>query len=1638
MYKNQGLNKRIIGIMLIILVISMPFTLAQAEKKEVGKEETDGFLSTTVPENGEDFAKEGQFSDINIVVNRYEPTVLTSNVLEEQNVPVYAFLSATPTESTTLPRIQKITITEVKGNKSSSAGVRYVEPKVWTWQDIGFLELRLKKIEKEKKMPDKISLDLKARVEYEADVSSDLLSGRQTKILKETPITSLQDIIYDPDADILGGKGHAVVKSIGTNTARFRVYDSEGKFITETDAGLGRDSAPVSLVKGSTIPEDQLRIRLNRIIDESENSANIIIDKLNHTFVKGTQVLDWKVTEIVVDKEKNFNYIKLIKQGSGEYVFLSLKEAYPKEERNKIPSANYEKLRSDWGSYLIEAIKAGQKATAGFRTGGKSIVQRFAEGAEITKSTVNCPNIDEVKKICKLERILPGRVVISYPDPSLSEKNKCKIVEKTLILRNLDRRFLSEEILLPNSPDLTETIGTSFCEGGIVLEDIETNKAVEATFLSGFTRGVTETMFTLNIPIEKRAIKLSPKSLDKKINQTQELIDKLTKTITQLEKVVQTWTKICLATTAVFTIWNFLTYKADEKGTDPAKTFEESLKAGKLELKPGEGKFCNEKGGFRLLSKEGKIFYDSPARYKNTQQDTQANSGSKLSAFAVLETSKQPTATNDKGIQQGNPIFVQTKGLPQRYFVEGKDECRKIDNVVIYDETGSPYAFNLDSGRIEEFNGLNHDQLQHITPFTDEDGKKGLVIPIRSERQMQSSAVLAKQYKEWETLAGEAVKAYYLVYYENSHFEVYSGRGKIDKLSKERNDFYLTGYGKTGQEGNVYRELERNFVQRVSIAQKRGDSGLDFAGEKYKIDTNKELKPSGIKCEEVMSSEQCALLYNACDPVMCPASRCNLGGRYKVPNDNVIQTGLIGSFVLCAPNFIAAEGGNVVVPFCLSGILASLKNIRSKLQALKQCLITAKADDKAIGICDKLTSIYMCEIIWKEALTILSAKGGLLNFLFSFLPGESGGDLADYSSGRVEQVEKTVDFFTNSYATTIFASYRGKTTEQVGAEVCRSAIGGSFPNLGEFVNEISQPEDPPQFTAYFEEHDYSPSTGRSRYDVYYHIYAGTPRKSSPQQIINYYVFLRGKGLRDLPIAKGSLRAGEFADQTKDPIASRGYENICIDLNGKVQCGFEKVVSSSFGINQLANKYFAEGITEKITKASDCVSSQQSSLVNVGPVPVSGAGYVPQVSVERRCSFINPYKGLGQEKEDEWTSVGDCGTEKGSLGKCWIHKDLDRFPEVQSQVYKDSCEENQNAKLCQVYQKCRDGAVIEEFTIKSENLLLTRESVGSFGVRQCCTGRCEANYPELNDEIEKAILAFGPEKSKIARLLKQAAELKSPGFTEEHFNDLPEKLIEKNVIDEDKYYYLLALLHLQYNDDYKLALEPLTKLSKENGKEFVRKLSNTVATYLINKNVEVDKPISSNTKAIEVSGDVKKAVDKKDEFLKEAEKFLADMQKLTEALENYNNELGILSKQATAITAQIQVASTSESSQARTETTQPEATVEKQPRLIKYQYDNNLGYFGFTSNKWEFSYNGRLYLIDELSIIGSDFPAPFNNIITNLKNKDLEKGYEEIYRSHKSNLNPYTGIRLFYEEKPGVFTQFQDNEDLNSFLSKVKA
>ncbi len=438
---------------------------------------------------------------------------------------------------------------------------------------------------------------------------------------------------------------------------------------------------------------------------------------------------------------------------------------------------------------------------------------------------------------------------------------------------------------------------------------------------------------------------------------------------------------------------------------------------------------------------------------------------------------------------------------------------------------------------------------------------------------------------------------------------------------------------------------------------------------KYKIDNALKQTTGGLECLHVMGAQDCKWLFSACDPVMCPVSRFTYGGNHV---DNVVGSGIFGSIYL---------GLDLWQPFppeigiCVPGVLAGLKNIRSLAQGYQQCLLVKKEKGENVGICDTIFNIGICKVVWREAYTFFNIESGILGALFRKANAEvyGGGEYAFFYE-NIKKSGEFVSFFTNQYATTFFNAFRGSSTQEIGDSICEYAIYGKLPGGGNFIDQLTRPEGPPQFIAIMDEVPHA-DVGRQKtsdYSVFYHIYAG---ESYPQ--IRYYIYLHDIEEQISPatiaiaprfgfsgVSTGYLNRGDFiSDTVRLSDLPTGYDEVCVVINNVKKCGFGKV-SSDLGINLAQEKIVKDQIEKNDIKSEhECVpdSSLVSQFSGAGPLQVAtgvggeflGSG-LSSTGVVRKCSGDNP--GLGKD-EGRWEKVGTCGKDsKGrDLGTCWLDK-----------------------------------------------------------------------------------------------------------------------------------------------------------------------------------------------------------------------------------------------------------------------------------------------------------------------------------------------------------------------------------------------
>lgn len=493
---------------------------------------------------------------------------------------------------------------------------------------------------------------------------------------------------------------------------------------------------------------------------------------------------------------------------------------------------------------------------------------------------------------------------------------------------------------------------------------------------------------------------------------------------------------------------------------------------------------------------------------------------------------------------------------------------------------------------------------------------------------------------------------------ENNRIEFESGLG--DDLCQQVNL-------NTGQPLGTFPGLSetqaRSLIQRAQTAIQdaarqyaNGVKQVRILGEAFEVGPPSTGVP-GTKCQDFMSPQDCHLLFNVCDPVVCPNSRCDLGGTYPVAN--VVQTGIIGSALLCLPNI--REG--IAIPVCLTGIHAGIEAFTSILRNHRDCLQNHLETGELVGICDEIYSIYLCEFFWGQIAPFVNV---LIPKMIEIAYGQGvrgGGEYLTVNSAW-QNMEGTINYFTQSYAQNSFNAFQARSgvaadsvygtgvITEIGGQFCKNFVSAKAPNA---FKSLVEPDSPPQFHAWFDSKTLTSATvpATAQYKVFYHIFGGN------DQGVSYQVYLRNPptssffGISDrVQVASGFIPRGEYASQTRDFTAPEGYKELCVNINGDEECGF-KQVSTSFAVNYLRDGFVDDELQNtRITSENECVSGGRNPGALLQPNLQSGVEEIvsPEIynrGIVRICATQNPGTGTQAER---YVNVGHCGDPK--IG-CWL-------------------------------------------------------------------------------------------------------------------------------------------------------------------------------------------------------------------------------------------------------------------------------------------------------------------------------------------------------------------------------------------------
>lgn len=426
-----------------------------------------------------------------------------------------------------------------------------------------------------------------------------------------------------------------------------------------------------------------------------------------------------------------------------------------------------------------------------------------------------------------------------------------------------------------------------------------------------------------------------------------------------------------------------------------------------------------------------------------------------------------------------------------------------------------------------------------------------------------------------------------------------------------------------------------------------GNKFITVNGQRCEVGTPSTGQP-GTQCQDFMSPKDCNLMFNVCDPVVCPTSRCDFGGTYHVAN--VAQSGIVGSVLLCLPNIRE----KILIPVCLTGIQAGIDGFVSILRNHRDCLQESLDTGQVVGICDEIYSIYMCEFFWNQVAPLVNV---LIPKLFEVAYGQGVRGGGEYLTVQAawQNAQNSMNYFTQSYAANSIAAFQARSVEEVGTQFCQGFISAKAPTA---FKTLVEPDSPPQFHAYFDAKTFSDVTvpATSQYKVFFHIFAGK------DQGTNYNVYLKSPPDSSyyinnpyVPVASGFIPRGEYASQTKDFTAPEGYKELCVRINNDEKCGFGQV-STSFAVNYLRDSYVENQLTNtNIASEEECIGgSPNPGALLLNPNIQSGVEETinPQIynrGVVRICGTQNP--GLSTDPS-RFVKVGTCGDAKIA---CWLDK-----------------------------------------------------------------------------------------------------------------------------------------------------------------------------------------------------------------------------------------------------------------------------------------------------------------------------------------------------------------------------------------------
>ncbi|VVB80469.1 Uncharacterised protein [uncultured archaeon] len=627
--------------------------------------------------------------------------------------------------------------------------------------------------------------------------------------------------------------------------------------------------------------------------------------------------------------------------------------------------------------------------------------------------------------------------------------------------------------------------------------------------------------------------------------------------------------------------------------------------------------------------------------------------------LVAVKTDNTASSSYQERIKVAFDVSSDKTQIQLKNVVETKD--LQGSQIIFKENIGKKCNYNYKDARVRFYDSDPNKGMPAVVPFD----KQGWYVLV----PQSSGGFLSNNVKGY-TVSGVPTYYYLCSVGANGIMEL---RGGDDSCFSNNVNTDATTYGECALSTQDVQRLRSEAESAIrQAAQQYGKKSISISSF-GSVGVDAPMTSDGnlpYECEDFMSVDDCKVLYNVCDPVICPSSRCNFGGQTNVPN--VIQSGIIGSLVLCSKNFVGL-GGDVFVPFCLTGVYAGIDGYISILKAQRDCMAAAANNGTYSGICDEITAVYKCEFFWRQAAPLMqNLIPNLAEYVYTggqkgFGQTGGGGEYATFQASW-DNMQKSLDYFKNTYAVNSFSAVKFGNIEDIGTEYCRNFVGTSIPGSGDILDKLLQPESPYQFYAQFSEIPFTEATvpATSQYKVFYHIYAGKDTGVSYQVYLknppssSYYV-----NAQRVSVKVGYIAAGAQVSETKDMTLPAGYKELCVSINGREECGF-KSVTTDYGLDTLNAAYAKDQANQtNIQTEKECIQGSASvyGLANLNPQAGVETATQPNIALNgivRVCATENPGKGTNSAR---WTQVGTCGSDNI---KCWL--DQNSVKNVVSEVY----------------------------------------------------------------------------------------------------------------------------------------------------------------------------------------------------------------------------------------------------------------------------------------------------------------------------------------------------------------------------------